>query len=89
MDRCPIAGIRSLLSPYTNKVLLAHHYVYLFPYQGCFCAVTAELSSCDRPYGSEQHLVFTPFKETDLPVSDLQAAGDGPWVGLGRESLSQ
>ena len=32
MDRCPIAGIRSLLSPHTNQVLLAHHYVYLFPY---------------------------------------------------------
>ena len=57
--------------------------------RGCFCAVTAELSSCDRPYGSERHLVFTPFKETDLPVSDLQAVGDRAWAGLGRESLSE
>lgn len=38
---------------------------------------------------TERHLAFTPFREKDLPVSDLQAVGERAWAGLGRESLSE
>ena len=36
---------------------------------------------------TERHHVFKPFREKDLPVSDLQAVGERAWAGLGRENL--
>ena len=61
MDRCPIAGIGSLLSPCINKVLLAHHYAYLFPYYlwMLLCCNSRVERLGQRPYGSQSGILFS------------------------------
>lgn len=40
----------SLLSVFQNKNLWAHSHIYLFMCCVCICAITAELSGCDRDH---------------------------------------
>ena len=62
----------SLLCTFVNKVLLEHKQPHLFTVYGCFCIITAQLSSWDRDWPAKPKTITSGPLQKSLPTLDLE-----------------